>query len=211
MALEATHIRFALDLKDIYEVRDVNAFVSGSVYPDSRYITGIDRLATHPEDYLKDREFKRNDFRKGWHAHLLCDTVQGDLMKELLPTVKSGDGEEVWIERMAIKILQDIDDVKKFDIVKYLPCLAHVENPNGEDTEKMRGYNRIFQEMYADPARVDITSLYEMWGLFGVGDELRVKVKAKAEAFSADASIMLGVGKLYDAMLLEARSTLQTR
>jgi hypothetical protein len=48
MALEATHIRFALDLKDTYGVNDVHAFVSGAVYPDSRYVMGIDRIATHP-------------------------------------------------------------------------------------------------------------------------------------------------------------------
>ena len=58
MALEATHIRFAFDLKDVYDVSDIDAFVSGSIYPDSRYVTGIDRLATHPEGYLNDPEFK---------------------------------------------------------------------------------------------------------------------------------------------------------
>lgn len=208
MALEATHIRFALDLKDAYGVADLDAFVSGSIYPDSRYVTGIDRLATHPEDYLNDKEFWRTDFRKGWHAHLLCDTVQGKKMSELLPTVKSGPSEESWIERTAIKILQDIDDAKRFDFAKYLACLAYIENPNGEAIEKMREYHAIFSVMYADPQNVTIKHAYDMWGAFGVGDELRGKVKTKAEQFSADAEIMLGTQKLYDAMLVEARTTL---
>lgn len=208
MALEATHIRFALDLKEIYEVSDIDAFVAGSIYPDSRYVTQIDRLATHPDDYLQDPMFKTNDFKKGWHAHLLADTVQGKLMKELLPMVKSGSGEESWIERTAIKILQDIDDVRKFDILKYLPCLDHVENPNGEDIEILRSYNQIFLMTYRDPSTVSIDSLYEMWAAFGVDGDLRTKVKARAEAFALDQAVMNGVQALYQAMLTEARERL---
>ena len=208
MALEATHIRFALDLKDVYEVRDVNAFVSGAIYPDSRYVTGIDRLATHPDDYLHDPMFRTSDFKKGWHAHLLADTVQGNGMTKLLPTVKSGPGEDSWIERTAIKILQDIDDVNKFAIADYLPGLTHVENPNGEDMDVMRGYNRIFKKMYENPVDLSIDTHYEMWAAFGVGDELRSRVKGTAERFAQDPAIMAGVAKLYDAMLVEAKQLL---
>lgn len=209
MALEATHIRFALDLKDVYEVRDVDAFVSGAVYPDSRYVTGIDRLATHPDDYLHDPMFRASDFKKGWHAHLLGDTVQGSGMTKLLPMVKSGPGEESWIERTAIKILQDIDDVNKFAIADFLPSLAHVENPNGEDMDVMRGYNKLFENTYKDPANTSIDDLYEMWAAFGVGDELRARVKETAERFAQDSAVMEGVKNLYDTMLFDAKQLLR--
>lgn len=41
MALEATHLRFALDLLPKLEVKDINDYLAGSIYPDSRYTTGI--------------------------------------------------------------------------------------------------------------------------------------------------------------------------
>lgn len=54
MALEASHIRFALDLKDKYSIQDVQKLVSGTVYPDSRYATKIDRQLTHPQDFMDE-------------------------------------------------------------------------------------------------------------------------------------------------------------
>lgn len=41
MALEGTHIRFALDVGDKYNIKDLGKYISGTLYPDSRYITGI--------------------------------------------------------------------------------------------------------------------------------------------------------------------------
>ena len=38
MALEATHIRFAYDLKEKYKITDLEKYISGLIYPDSRYI-----------------------------------------------------------------------------------------------------------------------------------------------------------------------------
>jgi len=125
MVLEASHIRFALDIKDLLKVQDIDAYVSGSIYPDSRYVTEVDRLATHPKDYRDDSMFHTSDFRKGWFAHLLADDAQFVCMGEMLPQVKIGTGEESWIKRSAIKILQDIEDAKEFDLAKYsaLSCI----------------------------------------------------------------------------------------
>lgn len=90
MALEATHIRFAFDLKAIYGVQDIERYISGAIYPDSRYITGVDRLITHPEHY-RDWDLKNiNDFQKGWFAHLLADDIQREIIKEFLPQVFEG-------------------------------------------------------------------------------------------------------------------------
>lgn len=202
--MEASHIRFALDLKDVLQVSDENAFVSGSIYPDSRYVTGIDRLATHPKDYRDDPMFKSGDFKKGWFAHLFADDIQGRLMREMLPETSTGDGTESWIKRTAIKVLQDTDDVQKFDIARYLPCFEHVENPNGEDVEILRKYNRIFPVMYARPESVGIEEECEIWRQFGIGDELVMKIQRQAEEYGTDVTMMKTIKRLYDAMLDEA-------
>ena len=66
MALEATHIRFALDLKDKYQVKDLEKYISGTIYPDSRYVSEIGRELTHPKDYLDWDIFAVDDFKKGF-------------------------------------------------------------------------------------------------------------------------------------------------
>ena len=207
MALEATHIRFALDLKDKYGVQNVERYVAGAIYPDSRYVTEVDRLATHPEDYMEWDMNRINDFRKGWFAHLLADNIQWDITKEFLPQVfdgSQGQGGERWIKHTAIKILQDLDDVRKFDIKQYLPFLLHVENPNGEDIKTVERYNQIFPKMYADPEKVNVDSCYEMWKEFGIDDELAMKVKLQAEEYSRDNTVMDAVVKIYPEMLKRA-------
>jgi hypothetical protein len=39
MALEASHIRFALDLKEKFKVNNVQKYVYGTTYPDTRVLT----------------------------------------------------------------------------------------------------------------------------------------------------------------------------
>jgi hypothetical protein len=209
MALEATHIRFALDLKDKYGVQDVERYVAGSIYPDSRYVTEVDRMATHPEDYMEWDMKRIDDFRKGWFAHLLADNIQWDITKKLLPQVfegSQGQGGERWIKHTAIKILQDLDDVKKFNISQYLPYLAHIENPNGEDMKMMKQYYDIFPTMYANPGAVNIDSCYAMWKEFGIGDELAARVKVQAEQYSKDSTVMDAVVKIYPEMILRVKA-----
>ena len=206
MALEATHIRFALDVKTKYQVSDTKRYISGTIYPDSRYVTGIDRNLTHPDNYPDWNLVLADDFKKGWFVHLLCDKIQYRVTKEKLPHIYSGvtgQGSEVWIKSTAIKILLDIDDAKKFDIKTCLPCLSQGENPNGEDVQKIQQYNHIFQKMYADPAQVNIESYYAMWKEFGIGDALAMQVKQKAEEYSRDAATMDVVRKVYSEMLLK--------
>ncbi len=201
MALEATHIRYALDVKNKYQVKDVQKYVSGAIYPDSRYITKIDRHLTHPEDFLEWDILKLDDFRKGWYAHLLYDKIQWKVTMEKFPEIfasnDTNQGGERWVKHTALKILQDIDDVKKYTIKDYLPYLDYVENLCGEDLQKLKAYNNIFQRMYINPEQVDINSCYEMWKEFGIGDELADKVKAAAESYNENPSAMKLLLQIY--------------
>ena len=204
MALEATHMRFALDLKEKFQVRDVEKYIVGAIYPDSRHVTGIDRALTHPVDYIDWHWDTASDFKKGWFAHLLADKMQWLVTKECLPQIFEGEigpGSEVWVKRTAIKILQDMDDVIRFDIKQYLPYLKFADNPNGEDLKKIKKYNRIFFTTYADPENITIDSYYDTWKKFGIGDELALKVRIKTEQYGKDATVMAAVNKIYQQML----------
>jgi hypothetical protein len=206
MALEGTHIRFALDIKEKYKPVGIGRYILGTVYPDSRYVTGIDRDATHPESESWDLQ-SIDDFRKGWAAHLLADDVQYRILQEFLPEVfegEHGQGSESWIKQSAVKILQDMEDIKEFDVRPYLPYLQQAETPNGENPEAMKRYHDIFLEMYASPEQLSISSGYEMWRRLGVGDDLCEQIRQKAESYAADPRTMAAIKKIYPEMLRRA-------
>jgi|SRR5579872_85914 len=212
MALEATHIRYALDVRDKYEVKDIQKYISGAIYPDSRYVTKIDRNLTHPEDFMEWDVLKLDDFRKGWFIHLLYDKIQWKITMKKFPEIfasaDTSQGGERWVKHTALKILQDIDDCKKYDLIKYLGYLDYVENLCGENIEKLKEYNNIFQKMYANPEKVNINSCYEMWKKFGIGDELANKVKEAAEFYSTDVDTIKLVSQIYPETLIKDLETL---
>jgi hypothetical protein len=197
MALEGTHVRFALEIKDKYQVKDLARYVSGAIYPDSRYFVGIDRVLTHPRDFMDWDVLKLDDFRKGWYAHLLYDKIQYRVMIHDIPAVleMGSEGLEHWYRISAIKNLQDIDDVQKFDLKSYLHYLDYVENPNGEDLEALRKYNRNFQQAYLNPPSIDNT--VQMWQDLGVSKERSDKIREWTIRYSEDEQIMKAVKNLY--------------
>jgi hypothetical protein len=204
MALEATHIRFALELKDEYKITDIPRYVAGTVYPDSRYVTKIDRNLTHPEDYASWDLEQADDFRKGWYVHLLCDRIQWRVLNQITPFAfqgTTGPGSEQWINGTALKILLDMDDVRKFDIKSVLPFLDHLETPNHEDPDKMSHYHRIIKKLYADPDDMNITKYQEMWKGFGISDELGSRVKTQTESYAQDGRVTPQIERLFAEML----------
>jgi hypothetical protein len=154
MAIEATHIRFALDLKDELGIKELDKYLSGTIYPDSRYITKIDRKLTHDNSYTKREFYDDDDFKKGWAVHLTCDTLQREIIKELFSDLLKGTGEEIvygkenWIIRTAIKIIQDISDAEFIGVKNYIKYLGYFNNPNNEDLDLIKRYNQIFIDIY---------------------------------------------------------------
>ncbi|TSD06209.1 MAG: Uncharacterized protein Greene07147_68 [Parcubacteria group bacterium Greene0714_7] len=207
MALAATHIRFALDLKEKYGVSDTQKYIAGTLYPDSRYVTGIDRTVTHPTD-LDDAFFKLDDFKKGWFVHLVCDNMQYQITTEWIPDAFKGikgQNSETWIKRSALKVLQDIDDIRKFNFTDYLPALEYVETPNGELEKEVRQYNKIFSETHREPSRYGINDACEMWRRFGIGDELVEAIRKKSGEYANNSDTMNILRKIYPEMLARAK------
>lgn len=207
MALEASHIRFALDIKDKLEVKDIKKYVSGVVYPDSRYVTKINRELTHPQELLDNHYSHLDDFNKGCYAHLFYDKLLLDYTKETLSKmfldVESfqDPGQELWIRLTSLKILQDIDDVKKYDITAYIPYLDYVENLNGEDIDKLLEYNKYFQNMYSVPQQISVENYYDMWKFLGIGSDLAGKVKTQTEVFQKNSRIQEFIKTVYEKTL----------
>ncbi len=209
MALLAGHIRFALDVKDKYGVTELHKYISGAVYPDSRYVTGTERSLTHP-DNIDLTFFSKDDFRKGWLTHVICDELQLQIITKMFPEEilehgYGGQGSDFWINLTAIKIIQDLDDLTKFEIKKYIDYLDYVESPgpNGEDVTVITKYNEIFTNMYHEPERVDVNSAIDMWIALGLSKDLAEKVRWKTEQYAKNPSIVQRAHGVYDQIILK--------
>ena len=176
MAAPVTHIKFALDVKEYFSVQNLDEYLAGSVYPDSRYVSGVDRDVTHG-DFLLAPSFWKTDFKKGWATHHLCDVVGQqlilDLFFNLFEDVYDADSdEELGVRVAAIKFLLDLYVFETFQMLEYSP-FSYRDNPCGEDMESMHAYYNTLEKAYA---KEDLS----------IGYVLRVWKDRKMEHFAAD-------------------------
>lgn len=213
MALVVTHIKLAVDLEKQLQVKDIKRYIAGTVYPDSRYVTGIARELTHPSGFLNWSWWELDDFKKGWFAHLIVDEAQWRFTKAELPQVLAGEvrpGNEYWIKYSAFKILQDLEVLKKFDVTPYLPYLKLVENPNSEDLFKLKQHNEMFISMYANQAAVDIKVSLKMWEKLGVDENLVTKMGQWVQQYLNDRKMMFIISESYSKTLTTAQHIIKT-
>jgi|SRR3989344_1844867 len=204
MALAATHIRFALDTRKKYTIQNLEQYISGTIYPDSRYFTKIDRGLTHNSDILLE-SFATSDFKKGWQVHCLCDIMQAEKMKELFSDLLIKDGTELgWIKLTAIKVLEDMFDMQEFDLQGQLNCLEYIENPNGENIHKVRQYyDSIIKKIYQGKKVCAIEDYKKSWEGVDLDPRLIGKVVRMIGEFSQNPAIMKKVKSLYGLMAKE--------
>lgn len=206
MALLGTHVRFALDIKDDFDVKNIDKYISGTVYPDSRYITKIDRKITHWIEVYDSKFCQNDDFKKGWVAHLIYDKVQSEVFKEIFPELfvefkneKSIVSPKNWVIRSSLKILQDLDDIEKFPVRNYLKCLDYFETPNNEKLELIKEYNQMIIGIYQK--KVTINDLINMWIKLGVKKELTDWMEEKTNQFNLDKNILKKIPLIYPATI----------
>lgn len=210
MALEATHIKFALDLKEKYKVTNVEKYIVGTLYPDSRYKTGIARELTHPADFLSWKIDELDNFKKGWYMHLLCDKIQGSIIKEKFPEIFYGTieaGNKYWIELTAVKLLQDLRDVTEFDVKSFLPNVELIENHNGEDKNLLKEFYNIISTAYIDTSLLAFEAYEIKLHALGLPEPLAKKVVNTAKEFSKDPAKLEMVNEIYPEMLRKVLET----
>ena len=168
MSLEATHIRFALDLEKRLNVQDRQKYVVGTVYPDSRYVSGIDRNLTHYNDLLDELK-GTDDFAKGMAVHLLCDRISAEIRDEWFDMPeKTTWGGDYWVYSTALKIIQDTHDFEKFDLNAMLPLLDYSETRNDEQEQDIIRYNTGIQKTYAGKSQVTLSDEMFFWNVLGL-------------------------------------------
>ncbi len=207
MALLATHIRFALDVKKNFNIKNLDEYISGTVYPDSRYITKIDREATHNSNFLNNNFYKDNDFKKGWFVHLICDKIQFKVFENIFPDLlnnfkdeKSKLSPEHWVLRTNLKIFQDMYDVSQFPIKNYLKCLEYTKAPNNEKNELIKKYNQIIIDLYKKDKLIP-QDLINMWTDLGLDKERVNQIKQKNDEMKSDVKILEKIPLIYPEIL----------
>lgn len=205
MALTATHIRFALDLKDKYQAKNIPKYITGALYPDSHYKTRINRELTHPIDFQNWDPLTLGDFKKGWLTHLYCDKLQSNIVKKFFPEYFDhnpiGFATEAWIILTAIKLLQDQDDIKKFEITSNLPNVNYAEVHNNESLEDVKSYYNLLINVYSDKDEPDFDDYLASFKGLGLPSELGDRIILKAKELQQDKIALEKIYRIYDEML----------
>ena len=186
MALPATHIRFALDLVDHRPVGSRQAYLAGTLYPDTRWLTGLGREATHAEIHLQP-SFATSDFRWGWHVHCRCDQIQSALMQQTFPELTELDEGPRWVYLSALKMIQDKGDLAAVDMAGELTGLAPVETPNNEDPERISAYYGGVRNIYAGKTQMRPEDYRRLWQMVGLDPERLKAIMGNTAQITGDA------------------------
>lgn len=202
MALEATHLRFALDVRDDYHVADLSRYLSGAIYPDSRYVSGVDRVLTHPKAFSDIPLPTSDDFRKGWETHLIYDLLQGEVFSGMSESMRGGvrQGDDVWRERTACKIIQNEIDFDFLKIAEILPCIGVIMTPFGERPELVKRYHDAVSEVFRDAENKGLRGHLPILDIIklDVRQELVDDLLLRCDRIQNDADLMVGVSGIYD-------------
>ena len=194
MSLAATHIRFALALCADLGVADSEKFVSGAVYPDTRYATRIRRRLTHDFGYFSGKE-SLDDFEKGWLAHLVGDRVFQLIVEERFPDLVL---EEEYGSRRttvtALKIIQDIHDAQSFDIGSVLPYLDYYEVRFREDERLLLRFHDSVRRLYAGRKKPAAEDYLLFWADLGMTPAELGRLKKRLVGFYGDADLVARIG-----------------
>ena len=202
MAFEMTHMRFAMDLAPHLGIDDIPAYLAGSIYPDSRYVTGISRNLTHGEDVPSDPSATGlDDFRKGWAVHVLYDRLALQKYKGLSP----------WPENRIVGFGQEwvftTEDLASFDsgtvTHELLEAIVPPTPIDQENPELLAEYYTDIKALFAErPTLEDYRHVLQGWKIEpSVIDQLM----AKTAEFLDDKSMVEKISRIYDGILDEYR------
>lgn len=150
MAMQATHVKFALDIMDLLGVEDQREYLAGTMYPDSRYISKIDRKKTH--DYSVDFHdlLTGSDFEKGWKVHVIYDKMQSVELRLLFnitgPTPMMSNG---WLQVSAAKFFENMHICEVLGDDLRLLIDDHLHHcPNGECESAIIEWYKVNDAVY---------------------------------------------------------------
>lgn len=206
MAMPATHIRFAATLAQRLDIQDRTAYISGTIYPDSRWTTGIDRKKTHDQRFL-DPNFPSDDFTMGWHVHCRCDYDQGGIFKQLLGDLSDLSLEDRWVRFAAAKTIQDMNDAVADRVFENLWLLTNKTTPNGEDRKAVMAFYHIIQRVYGKKEPVRMSDYVRLWTAVGFDEQRIQKIEKQVERILVDHQLVGRLMGVFDRMIDDFENT----
>jgi hypothetical protein len=200
MALPATHIRFAATIVDRLAVSDMAVYLSGTLYPDSRWVTGFDRRLTHDRSCL-DPEFPSDDYTLGWHIHCACDRIQATLYAGLLEGPSKMDPEAWWYRISAAKVVQDINDASQMDIGDHIAKLRHSRTPNGESGEAVAAYLAYVRDTYSRTIPPGWADYVRLWTRVGWDRRRIYRIERQVDQILMDKALVFSLYGIFDRMV----------
>lgn len=198
MPLEATHIRFSLEIKDDREAKDLEKYIAGTIYPDSRYLSGVERSLTHNLDYFKGRK-KLTDFEKGWLSHVICDCVFKEVAEDRFSDLVLFDSHKYrWPAVTAIKVIQDIKDFASCDIQAVIDFLDYYETHFREDERRVIEYNGIIKGMYKGKGKTTAEDCLFMWEELGTIRNEMALLRKKIIEFHEDERLINSINENFE-------------
>ena len=200
MALPATHLRFAAVLADRLAVSDWQAYLSGTLYPDSRWVTGVARHQTHDARFL-DPAFATDDFTLGWHIHCVCDQIQGEIHAACLGDLDALTPLARWVRVSAAKVIQDMDDAARGQLRDYLVHLVACHTPNQEFSQDIDSYFGFVKQAYHrlnTPAWQDYARL---WDQVGLDRPTVLEIEKAVQQMRSDPSLIGSLNVAFDQMV----------
>lgn len=185
MALPATHVRYALMQMPSGIESHRSAFIAGTLYPDSRMLTGISRELTHGDDCLADG-FATTPFRLGWQLHLRCDLLQAEIHTRLWPTAAELPEPRRWIAMSAAKMVQDEADRAAGPFLEHLVALSPSETPFSEPSQDIIRFYRMIHDVYARNGIAPHERFTRLWAGVGLDSDLIDRLMKAYDELLAD-------------------------
>lgn len=196
MPLQASHLKFALDLKDYFKPNDLGLYLTGAVYPDSRYVSGIDRKSTHNYDFWLEKFWQGDDFKKGWASHVVSDKAYTKGIRNIFPAWNDFSAGWVMIENTAAKVIGDMVSLKGLDIKGKLDGIEAMPGSNNESKEKLKEHLQVIKHCYKNGDNAVIDDYSEIMERY-LGTEVGKKIIAQAKFFAADKKISAEIEKFF--------------
>ncbi len=159
MSFQATHLHFANQVKEIFNIQDFTRYFSGTLYPDSRYITKLERELTH--NRIEPRKIFNldDDFVKGWQIHLWYDKLALPHLDKIAlgksAKLLNMKDMAIWTKVSGAKLVEDFHWWEKTDWPQILPNLKYITNPNQEDPAVLKKWYQHFIAFYKNKPNLE--------------------------------------------------------
>lgn len=175
-----THLVYAEKYLRENPRKDFKRFILGTIFPDIRYIAGLERNLTHkkykPDLYLS----KLDAFKAGWKLHIYLDHRWSKLAKSSL--IYNRYKNDIKVASAAAKIIEDMLDYKKIDdIGKYLKI---IKNPGSGTALSIP--NEKIKFYYSVSAEYLITKDYKSYAKYVLPEHMIDRVLIKVEEMKKD-------------------------